>query len=130
MTEEKKAEMKARFFAQYWGQRVGFVVNDMGDWEVGKCKFIDYLELTPLSQITDEDAIEVAKIAGNSSYMDDRRAFNGRLLMQEFLRKQSNVYGESWLHVFDYLRSKGYALPYMGILVEEMVKYGWIKLKE
>lgn len=32
--------------------------------------------------------------------------------------------------VADYLRSKGYALPYMGISVEDQIKYGWIKLTE
>ena len=30
----------------------------------------------------------------------------------------------------DYLRSKGYALPWMDLSVEDLVKYGWIKLKE
>jgi hypothetical protein len=30
----------------------------------------------------------------------------------------------------DYLRSKGYALPWMDLSVEDLVEYGWIKLKE
>ena len=30
----------------------------------------------------------------------------------------------------DYFRSKGYALSYMGLSVEDLVEYGWIKLKE
>ena len=30
----------------------------------------------------------------------------------------------------DYFRSKGYALPYMDLSVEDLVKYGWVKLKE
>ena len=37
---------------------------------------------------------------------------------------------KNWLHVFDYLRSKGYALPWMDLLVEDLVEYGWVKLKE
>lgn len=29
-----------------------------------------------------------------------------------------------------YLRSKGYALPWMGLSVEQQIEYGWIKLIE
>lgn len=29
----------------------------------------------------------------------------------------------------DYLRSKSYALPWNGITVEEMIEWGWVKLK-
>ena len=32
------------------------------------------------------------------------------------------------LHAYDYLRSLGYALPFMGVSVEELVERGWIKL--
>lgn len=32
--------------------------------------------------------------------------------------------------VYDYLRSKGYALPYLDLSVEELVSYGWVKLKD
>lgn len=127
-------ELKAKFFALYWGQRV------LNHKEVNRLyRVVNLLELKndvweahlkPLSAITDEDAIEVAIIAGNSSYTDDRRAYNGRLLLQEFLRRQCNVYGEDWLKLFDYLRSRGYALPYMGISVEQQVEAGWVKLIE
>lgn len=34
------------------------------------------------------------------------------------------------LQVYGYLRSKGYALPWMGISIKTMVEYGWVKLKE
>ena len=30
----------------------------------------------------------------------------------------------------DCLRSKGYALPYMDLSVDNLIEYGWIKLKE
>jgi len=30
----------------------------------------------------------------------------------------------------DFLRSKGYALPFMGLSVDELVNYGWIKFKQ
>jgi hypothetical protein len=31
--------------------------------------------------------------------------------------------------ITDYLRSKGYALPFMGLSVEQQISYGWVKLK-
>lgn len=33
-------------------------------------------------------------------------------------------------NAYDYLRSKGYVLPWMGLSVEEMIEAGWIKLVE
>jgi len=30
----------------------------------------------------------------------------------------------------DYLRSKGYAVDWMGLTVNQMINYGWIKLQE
>lgn len=30
----------------------------------------------------------------------------------------------------DYLRSKGYVLPYMDLSVEDLIEYNWVKLKE
>lgn len=34
------------------------------------------------------------------------------------------------LQVYDYLRSKGYALPWIGLSVEQLEEYGWIKIKK
>lgn len=35
----------------------------------------------------------------------------------------------NWMQVVDFLRSKGYVLPWMGLSVEQLVEFGWIKLK-
>lgn len=116
-------EEKAKFFAQYFGQEVlkyysafgGLIPHylEVSAEELSQMHFhVDsFLELTPLSQISDEDAT----ILG----------FNSK---QEFIENHS--YGDS-LEQFelDHLRSKGYALPWLGISVEEQIKRGWIKLK-
>lgn len=107
MKIENTPENKAKFFALYWGQKIVAVRIDDGDdrgyYEVGNnwyCGLEDsYLELTPLSQITDEDVVSVYNLTG----VDE-------------------------VHV-DYLRSKGYALPWMGLSVEDLVSYGWVKVK-
>ena len=120
---ENTLENKSKFFAQYWGQEVlngnGLVysatmktkLNDNGD----------YLELKPLSSITDEDY---------NFIMNDK-------VMNPDLENGDPLFTfaigglrMSDLTTTDYLRSKGYALPWMGLSVEKLIEYGWVKLKE
>ena len=121
MKLENTLENKAKFFAQYWRQdllcRVIFGKNKneiiMHNTPCSNLKLgeiIDsYLELKPLSHISDEDAIKL-----------------GFTNARDFLAV-ADIY-----HIYhvDYLRSKGYALPYMYLSVEDLVEYGWVKLKE
>lgn len=63
---ENNNENKAKFFAQYWGQKI-LVTTKQPElrWINNHCNKLserDCLELKPLSSITDEDAIEVARI--------------------------------------------------------------------
>jgi len=125
---EKTIENKAKFFAQYWGQVMidhnGSVNIWNGLFDLRGC----CLELTPLSSIADEDAIEVAKIV----YADTE---GGRKLWtpdngKEHIDMVVGFGNHFRYYVTDYLRSKGYALPYMGIEVETLIEWGWIKLKE
>lgn len=117
---ENTIENKEQFFAQYWGQIMidhnGSVNIWNGLFDLRGC----CLELTPLSSITDEDAVYIAKIEfGNIDYQTKWEGFN----------ISNNDFSSLSLESTDYLRSKGYALPYMGIEVETLVKWGWIKLK-
>jgi hypothetical protein len=172
MKAEINNENKSKFFALYWGQSIGFVKNDMNGWEVGKCNFIDSIELKPLSSISDEDAIEVAKICHQMDNGWEIVKRNNTEFGSVHLHRKGNVndiyhtsitfhYAEvianhhflktedddavsfkvnigkinqtekkpvPYIAIVDYLRSKGYALPWMGLSVEEMVQAGWIKL--
>jgi hypothetical protein len=109
MTAEQQE--KARFFAQYYGQHI--LRSSLWASSIKSCKLYPevigdddkykfYLLLTPLSMITDEDR----DITSNLSF------------------KESDI-----PQAIDYLRSKGYSVPWMGISVEEQVQRGWIKLK-
>lgn len=86
-----------------------------------------YLELTPLSQITDEDAIEVGKLY--------EYAGETRKTQNDCFKEVGKDYIEDTgadalaLRILDYLRSKGYALPWLDTTVEEQIEYGWVKLK-
>lgn len=132
------SENKSRFFGQYLWQIVV-------DWEDSfsdcGCSMLHYshlemstiknkfLRLTPLSQISDEDAIEVGKIRGDWTESPLTRG----LATINYIRNTnfsfcSNV--NNYLHIIDYLRAKGYLVPYMGISEFDLISYGWVKLKE
>lgn len=109
---ENTLEAKAKFFAQYWGQKVlgnTQLKSNIPLAEVGvmNCKGLpqQYLQLN--HELTPQDKEIVDKI----SY------------------EESGCFEEKSLKVTDYIRSKGYALPWMGLSVETLESYGWIKLK-
>lgn len=104
------------------------------------------IELTRLAQITDEDAIEVARKL--CFYYEHDVLFVVERTYQ-YVTVVSNSFGNiyiwfdceityqyddlnilAYLDAYDFLRSKGYALPFMGLSVEQMVAAGWIKLRK
>ena len=128
MKTQNTLENKAKFFAQYFGQEVLIANPHVNQKNPFKCEQpfiyhntdIAWLELTPLSQISDEDAIEISKFYPSFG-SDIRNAV--KELFQEW-----NVL-ELSIETGDFLRSKGYALHYMDLSVEDLVEYGWVKLK-
>lgn len=138
MKTELILENKLRFSAQYWGQQV--MTNEVLDsihiltyvTNVNIDKEEYYLLLKPLSSITDEDAIEVSNILGinNEAMVHHGRLFVDRILGKRAGNSQDNCYlTYTSLHCCDYLRSKGYALPYMGTSIDDLISAAWIKLK-
>lgn len=88
-----------------------------------------FLELTPLHLISDEDAIKIAEIFGTK----DDLLFVGKFLCNGMFDNsgdcEENILYNSNAKAVDYLRSKGYSLPYNGLSVEEMISRGWVVLK-
>ena len=145
--------VKCRFFAQYFEQIVAketkcpnsptintttvFLTNRLSDY---------FLELKSLSNYTKEDSLEVEKIWRASderveayfinSYpntLHDDREVVGRSLIKYWLEKdelnfQNRIDYRTIQHITDYLRSKGYALPFMEYSVENLVSFGWVRL--
>lgn len=139
---ENTLENKAKFFALYWGQKVVHYNNNLGGLRnISQEHFNDdsYLELTPSYQITDEDAKRVCEIfdVSYNNNPNDESHFDleGALeWIEAFYEEPAGYYvdgyaGNQLLSASDYLRSKGYALPYMGLSVEKQIEYGWVKLK-
>ena len=148
MKIENTLENKAKFFAQYFKQRVLITslspdVNSVTELCLNNPLEDEYLELKSLSQISDEDAIELMRLkidskggdSNNLSIEIEDKTLDG----YTFIVKRKNWGSERTGFVFnghtnplsfyDYLRSKGYALPYMGLSVKDLVEYGWVKIK-
>lgn len=154
MKAEINNENKARFFDLYSGQKVIQVrtysdlktpygcklVNDFRDRKLGSIAL-----LKPLSSISDDDAIEVANIYGLNGFsiraisqfgVKDFGSKNGEITLfndLSFGGNSSSSFEADYFKkniVFDYLRSKGYALPWMGLSVDQMIEAEWIKLIE
>lgn len=178
-------DIKVKIFAGYLGQKIdainpllpntsgiiqevnlnGFVKtlradNDYHTNTIGVCT----LMLKPLNKMTDEDAIEVAKIMGfdlkvvvrddngcflficerlspvsNSKircpkhYTDSIDLLEGGKLFWDDNSAQDGSNGnnsEVSLHCYQYLQSKGYALPYMQYSVDDLVEAKIYKLEK
>ena len=96
-----------------------------------------FLNVTPLSKITDEDAIMVAKMRwGNDvEIFEIHKLSNG----VKFFIKQPHILGRGYKGIYlhrlfleeaDYLRSRGYAMPAMGYTVDELIEAGVFRIKE
>lgn len=122
--KEITSEIKKRIFGIYECAELFILDNAMSKPKHERCS----LYLVAISDITDADAIEVAKIS--REYFDSAEAaFWGRTFCFQFIKKESYVNSQSGIEIIDYLRSKGYALPYLNWSVDELVSAGIFKLK-
>lgn len=124
MKTENTPEAKARFFALYWGQNIRFwtlngseILHKVTHTYMTKAILESCsLLLTPLSQISDEDAIEVSKIFNKDMGLnEDTHRYYGRNFWSTYT---------TYVPVYKYLISKGY---YVGDGTE--IEYGWAVLK-
>ena len=149
MKTENTLENKAKFFAQYWGQHVLYFSSDflrkIDNLTLNSIENDDFLELKPLSQISDKDVIQGITYLYNIT----REALGEILEIKHYDTFSSittieigcNFKTSRSIHHWrgtkkigsveaDYFRSKGYALTYMDLSVEDLIDYGWVKLKE
>lgn len=137
-------EDKIAFFAKFYGQEVAQWNKDVrsepmkvGDYVLSTITESDndfwYLELKSLLNISDEDAIEV--IGFNECEMTKNNKDSGCFgfspsgIFVDSLDGKGDSFRLS-IRDADYLRSKGYAIPYLGIYPKTFVEWGWIKIIE
>lgn len=171
------SKIKARIFAPYVGVAtlINNEYNDILDYN--DLQFLDteyhknsYIELKPFLSITDEDAIEVAKVVmkrhdkhytdvdykviekgGSDKYkfidikvkakeefcpiairIDEKSVSVMKMSYGEnkTFFKDTDLFAPETFTAYQILISKGYALPYMGYSVEDLIKEGVYKLKQ
>ena len=130
---EKTLENKAKFFAQYWGQEVvkwnfstgesSYMTLPLDDFRINEVKKF-HLILKPLLSIADEDAVDLSKIIK----LKFSSVYNDEFVLSEIKKSIINDAHNLPYAVVDYLRSKSYALPYMGLSIEKLIEYGWVKI--
>ena len=130
MKTQNTLENKARFFAQYFGQHVLYFSSDflrkIDNLTLDSIENDDFLELKPLSQISDDDYNKLHNVTGY--IIEDRvvnvgnnsvtiyHKWNDKDMKNGFGHSASTIYYDSLNQLgCDYLRSKGYALPYMDL---------------
>lgn len=119
-----QTDVKCRFFAQYWGQLYEFK-NTKTKWRVNEGAFPlekegnERLILTDLKNITDEDLEFIYQNNKINTGVDDDEIYPSKKLAN---------FCESDIYLADYLRSKGYALPFMEYSVKDLVSFDWIRL--
>ena len=159
MTLQEKQQLKARFFGIHLGCKCFYGINDgdndtllgvdLSESIVSTSDSIERVEhsdknfkliLRPLSSITDEEAIECARIAGICgermyvSRMDRamRLEVSAESISAEIcfylspthpeLFSFTDCAGDTALGVSDYLRSRNFALPFHGL---DPISEGW-----
>lgn len=144
--QSKDLKQKRAFQVLYFGQKVLrwddspernnhiIGVGSLSDlWVWGT-----YLELIPLSEISDEHAIEVANIMDVDPNLLTRDEFHIRFgkdgdSIGIWFDGEILVDGEQCplyiLQVYDYLRSQSYLLPFRSYSTQQLIDMGWVKLK-
>ena len=130
MKTQNTLENKAKFFAQYFGQHVLYFSSDflrkIDNLTLDSIENDDYLELKHISQISDEDLEKCLNILGQQLDLESfRESFIEGLSNRDFY---AQFYPVRAIEIGDYLRSKGYALPYIDLSIEDLISYNWIKL--
>lgn len=127
-------ENKERFFALYISQPV--LADNLRDrtpldksWNWRHKDF--WLNLTPLSAITDEDAIEVAAIVfGKPEATPEIGRAIIRCLFENDETFAIAVMDTAIIDICDFLRGRSYLVRFAGLSETELIDCGWVKLRE
>ena len=134
MKTENTLENKAKFFAQYWGQHLiimGSFLRIIDHVTLCNIENDDILQLKPLSKISDEYCILIFnKFFPNAiKYSNAEKIYDIKSSIKSNF-SEDVIIDEDFIFYTDFMRSKGYALPYIDLSVEDLIEYGWIKLEE
>ena len=142
----RQTAVKCRFFAQYLGQKVfhGFSDFEMilqphhlesSFYNKSKKELSEFtnpnpfLELKPLSKISDKDCILIFnKFFPNAiRYSDDEKIYDIKSSVKSNFLEEV-ISDKDFIFYTDFMRSKGYALSFMEYSVDDLVSFGWVRL--
>lgn len=126
-------EFKGRYKALYFGQEVlvsptatmGQTITLGKVIPIGEEPDDSFLRLRSLESITDEEAVEVARIWLEKTNGLGVHPATGIEYIKAHAKEQ---FKRVDCGLIDYLRSRSFALPYLGVSVDEMVKEGFVEL--
>lgn len=129
--ELNNPEMKSKYIAQHWGQHV-LVLGDIDFVYPIWTRWIDtamnsayrnetHLLLTHLDQVSDEDLTEAVMI--------NWPMYRGKVVDLNWAMRIIETISNS-IAVYQFLQSKGYALPWNGHSVKELIEAGYCQLRK
>lgn len=125
-------ENKLKFFNQYFGQRV---LKDTLVLELGICDgfylssslyHLDnyHLELRSIDSITNDECVEVYDLLFDFTSAETH--VFAKVCKIKFL-----IENEDYSQILtDFLRSKGFLVPFMNLTTDQILEFGWAKIKE
>lgn len=153
MKTQNTLENKAAFFAQYWGQQVvinspafreemnflkgkntiiieniksiynnGVIETESYATNINYCS----LFLLPISQISDEDALKLAKFLFVTIWLVDQPEWKILKYIRNTIAKNNF---EKTSRIVDFLRSIGCITRWRDLEEDDLIEYGWVKLK-
>lgn len=136
--------VKSRFFAQYYGQEIlrwhqwiETTNNGKVDLSIPAIEKEGwFIELKHLSQINDEDCIfigtNILAIPTGLINYEHKVVYVKNVITNQLnknithIGKENVIYSNFYL--LDFLRSKGYAVPFMEYSIDDLISFGWVQL--
>ena len=119
------------FYAQYINQKVLSYKNDIGGLRKPSSAHFDnnetFLLLKSLTNITDVEASYIALVVFKN--ISDISIILIKDGIRNMFESGWNIDGLRMLEIFDYLRASGYAIPYRGYTVDELISMGFVEMK-
>lgn len=123
---------KTLFFSTYWNQDIVHRYDKLYSVDVAlnEINIEDaYLLLRPISSMTNEEMIEYFDFLydRNRSEFSKIQSIKSDILSDKIFNQIMSI--AQSIKATDYLRSRGFAVPYFDISIKELIDYKWIVLK-
>jgi len=139
---ENNYKNREMFFGQYIGQEVFCDTSEPLEKVtyqtllsyVGDMSNSSFIKLKLVSEISDNDAIDFFDIVWSKvgTHKDKPKEFKidfGKDWAMSPFNERYGLIPTGLFQGVDFLRSKNYALPYMGLSIDTLISYGWVVLE-